>query len=188
MTKEETETKRRRPGAGKGKGKETKKWKRTEEDEDEADEEDEEDEDEDDEYDAKKAEREWREWVMRQLMKMDKEAEKERKKTKITMIGRSSVYMRKSHYLHILQQSPCLLSWRSRANVPERFRAFPSFSEPLKAFYDSLRNTRARSSYKARLTLLCVTFSNMKSTLPSISEHSLLIAPESHSGISFFSL
>src|SRR5271156_4860190 len=83
MTEKETETKRRRPGAGKGKGKETKKRKRTEEDEDEEDE-DEEDEDEDDEYDANKAEREWRGWVTRQLMKMDKEAEKERRKTKIT--------------------------------------------------------------------------------------------------------
>src|SRR5271168_4551530 len=78
MTEKETEPKRRRPGAGKGKGKETKKRKRTEEDEDE------EDEDEDDEYDAKSAEREWRGWVTRQLMKMDKEAEKERRKTKIT--------------------------------------------------------------------------------------------------------
>src|SRR5271156_6741388 len=43
------------------------------------------------------------------------------------------------------------------AKPRERSRAFPSFSEPLKAFYDSLRNTRARSSYKARLTLRCVT-------------------------------
>src|SRR5271156_6451689 len=34
------------------------------------------------------------------------------------------------------------------AKPRERSRAFPSFSEPLKAFYDSLRNTRARSSYK----------------------------------------
>src|SRR5277367_447276 len=107
------------------------------------------------------------------------------------MIGRAPVYMRKSHYLHILQQSPCLPSRRSRANVPERFRAFPSVSERFRAFKNFLTipftiAARAAHTSPIDITFRHNSFSNMKSTLPNISEHSLLIAPESHSGISFF--
>src|SRR5271168_4468161 len=106
------------------------------------------------------------------------------------MIGRSSVYMRKSHYFHILQQSPCLLSWRRRANVPECSRAFPSVSEPLEAFFTIPFAILARAAHRSPIdiTLRHNRFSNMKITLPSISEYLRLIAPESHSGISFFSL
>src|SRR5277367_3662542 len=77
------------------------------------------------------------------------------------------------------------------AKPRERFRAYPSVSERFRAFRNFLTipftiAARAAHTSPIDITFRHNSFSNMKSTLPNISEHSLLIAPESHSGISFF--
>src|SRR5277367_329162 len=77
------------------------------------------------------------------------------------------------------------------AKPRERSRAFPNVSELFRAFRNFLTipftiAARAVHTSPIDITFRHNSFSNIKSTLPNISERSLLITPESHSGISFF--